>query len=63
MLNHIGAQQLSLVNWVLGIVMHTFNLSKMVVVVVVLMVMIMLLLLIKTCHQDKWRSPICTGAQ
>ena len=30
---------------------------------VVLMMMIMLLLLIKTCHQDKWRSPICTGAQ
>ena len=63
MLNHIGAQQLSLVNWVLGIVMHTFNLGKMMMVVEVLMVKIMLLLLIKTCHQDKWRSPICTGAQ
>ena len=62
MLNHIGAQQLSLVNWVLGIVMHAFNLGKM-MMVVVLMMMIMLLLLIKTCHQDKWRSPICTGAQ
>ena len=62
MLNHIGAQQLSLVNWVLGIVMHTFNLGKM-MMAVVLMMMIMLLLLIKTCHQDKWRSPICTGAQ
>ena len=34
MLNHIGAQQLSLVNWVLGIVMHTFNLGKMMMAVV-----------------------------